>query len=193
MCSAVDLLRYHAGWLLTFHRSSFVWNEGLWWVHGTLKALFRWKLLICPAQEATLIIKEVVWRRSQTLARLVFLCLLSTRSWELTAYINSSSAAMNYIFGGNTPYSRGSRGSSNSSAHGSSGGPRFRPWSIRSSSEEAAKQSPSRWHRVLTTLTRLNTFTDCIVSRASPVSFAAHIKGARFYSAQGRSVMSVIL
>ncbi|XP_056599995.1 discs large homolog 1-like protein isoform X14 [Triplophysa dalaica] len=75
---------------------------------------------------------------------------------------------MNYIFGGNTPYSRGSRGSSNSSAHGSSGGPRFRQWSIRSSSEEAAKQSPSRWHRVLTTLTRLNTFTDCIVSRASP-------------------------
>ncbi|XP_057190063.1 discs large homolog 1-like protein isoform X17 [Triplophysa rosa] len=75
---------------------------------------------------------------------------------------------MNYIFSGNTPYSRGSRGSSTSSAHGCSAGPRFRQCSIRSSSEEAAKQSPSRWRRVLTTLTRLNTFTDCIVSRASP-------------------------
>uniref|UniRef100_A0A9J7Z7F4 Discs large homolog 1-like protein n=1 Tax=Cyprinus carpio carpio TaxID=630221 RepID=A0A9J7Z7F4_CYPCA len=77
---------------------------------------------------------------------------------------------MNYIFSGNTLYSRGSRGSSTSSAHGGSSGPKLRQWSIRSSSEETAKQTPSRWRRVLTTLTRLNTFTDCIVSRTSQVS-----------------------
>uniref|UniRef100_A0A9J8CDC5 Discs large homolog 1-like protein n=1 Tax=Cyprinus carpio carpio TaxID=630221 RepID=A0A9J8CDC5_CYPCA len=79
---------------------------------------------------------------------------------------------MNYIFSGNTLYSRGSRGSSTSSAHGGSSGPKLRQWSIRSSSEETAKQTPSRWRRVLTTLTRLNTFTDCIVSRTSQVSSA---------------------
>uniref|UniRef100_UPI00403AC8B1 discs large homolog 1-like protein isoform 9 n=1 Tax=Danio rerio TaxID=7955 RepID=UPI00403AC8B1 len=74
---------------------------------------------------------------------------------------------MNYIFGGNSLYPRGSRGSSTSSAHGGSSGPKLRQWSVRSSSEETAKQTPSRWRRVLATLARLNTFTDCIVSRTS--------------------------
>uniref|UniRef100_A0A672PQJ9 Discs large homolog 1-like protein n=1 Tax=Sinocyclocheilus grahami TaxID=75366 RepID=A0A672PQJ9_SINGR len=89
---------------------------------------------------------------------------------------------MNYIFSGNTLYSRGSRGSSTSSAHGGSSGPKLRQWSIRSSSEETAKQTPSRWRRVLATFTRLNTFTDCIVSRTSQVSssdmlFCSQING----------------
>ncbi|XP_051554930.1 discs large homolog 1-like protein isoform X23 [Myxocyprinus asiaticus] len=72
---------------------------------------------------------------------------------------------MNYIFSGNNLYSRGSRGTSTSSAHGGSAGPKNRQWSIRSSSEEAAKPTPSRWRRVLATLTGLNTFADCIVLR----------------------------
>ncbi|XP_051983911.1 discs large homolog 1-like protein isoform X23 [Xyrauchen texanus] len=72
---------------------------------------------------------------------------------------------MNYIFSGNNLYSRGSRGTSTSSAHGGSAGPKNRQWSIRSSSEEAAKPTPSRWRRVLATLTGLNTFSDCIVLR----------------------------
>ncbi|TRY95830.1 hypothetical protein DNTS_024675, partial [Danionella cerebrum] len=42
-----------------------------------------------------------------------------------------------------------------------------RQWSVRSSSEETAKPTPSRWRRVLATLTRLNTFSDCIVARTS--------------------------
>lgn len=32
---------------------------------------------------------------------------------------------------------------------------------------------------MIATLTRLNTFTDCIVSRASPVSFEAPVKRGR--------------
>lgn len=85
---------------------------------------------------------------------------------------------MNYIFGGNTLYSRGSRGCSTSSVHGGSSGRKNRQWSIRSSSEETAKQTPSRWRHVLATLTRLNTFTDCIVSRTSRVSSAGSCTGA---------------
>ncbi|XP_030629043.1 discs large homolog 1-like protein isoform X13 [Chanos chanos] len=79
---------------------------------------------------------------------------------------------MNYIFGGNTVYSRGSRGGSTSSAHGGSVvGPKLRHWSMRSSSEEPADPPPSRWRRLMTVLARLRAFTDCIsagVSQANP-------------------------
>lgn len=85
---------------------------------------------------------------------------------------------MNYIFGGNTLYTRGSRGGSTSSAHGGSSGPKLRQWSIRSSSEETAKQTPSRWRRVLATLSHLNTFSDCIMSSTSQVSSASSCRGA---------------
>lgn len=85
---------------------------------------------------------------------------------------------MNYIFGGNTLYPRGSRGGSTSSAHGGSSGPKLRQWSIRSSSEETAKPTPSRWRRVLATLTHLNTFSDCIIPSTSQVSSASSCRGA---------------
>ncbi|XP_053507831.1 discs large homolog 1-like protein isoform X11 [Ictalurus furcatus] len=74
---------------------------------------------------------------------------------------------MNYIFGGNALYSRGSRGGSTSSAHGSSVGPRLRQWSMRSSCEEPAEPNPSRWRRILNILTRLNAFTNCVIARVN--------------------------
>ncbi|XP_060724076.1 discs large homolog 1-like protein isoform X11 [Tachysurus vachellii] len=74
---------------------------------------------------------------------------------------------MNYIFGGNTLYSRGSRGGSTSSAHGSTVGPRLRQWSMRSSCEEPAEPNPSRWRRIFNILTRLNAFTNCVIARVN--------------------------
>ncbi|GAA6065421.1 discs large homolog 1-like protein isoform X17 [Tachysurus ichikawai] len=74
---------------------------------------------------------------------------------------------MNYIFGGNTLYSRGSRAGSTSSAHGSSVGPRLRQWSMRSSCEEPAEPNPSRWRRIFNILTRLNAFTNCVIARVN--------------------------
>ncbi|KAK3534307.1 hypothetical protein QTP86_014227 [Hemibagrus guttatus] len=62
---------------------------------------------------------------------------------------------------------RGSRGGSTSSAHGSSVGPRLRQWSMRSSCEEPAEPNPSRWHRILNILTRLNAFTNCVIARVN--------------------------
>ncbi|XP_060762435.1 discs large homolog 1-like protein isoform X17 [Neoarius graeffei] len=74
---------------------------------------------------------------------------------------------MNYIFGGNTLYSRGSRGGSTSSAHGSSVGPRLRQWSMRSSCEEPVEPNPSHWRRIVNILTRLNAFTNCVIARVN--------------------------
>ncbi|KAK1790746.1 hypothetical protein P4O66_014609, partial [Electrophorus voltai] len=78
-----------------------------------------------------------------------------------------SAPTMNYIFGGNTLYSRGSRGGSTSSAHGGPVGPRLRHWSMRSSSDEPTEPGQSCWHHILAILARLNAFNDCVTLRAS--------------------------
>ncbi|XP_031415383.1 discs large homolog 1-like protein isoform X18 [Clupea harengus] len=71
---------------------------------------------------------------------------------------------MNYIFGGNTLYTRGNRGSTNS-GHGPIPKPRL--LSVRSCSEEPPDQHQSRWHRVQVLLSRLRMFTNCISAGAT--------------------------
>ncbi|XP_018586639.1 disks large homolog 1 isoform X21 [Scleropages formosus] len=69
---------------------------------------------------------------------------------------------MNYIFGNNTLYPRGSRGASASGSGSGSGGPKLKQWVKRSSSEEL----PSRWQQLLAFFSRRNAFTDCITAGA---------------------------
>lgn len=77
---------------------------------------------------------------------------------------------MNYIFGNNTFYPRGSRGGS---APGS-GGPKQKPWT-KSRSTEELPAPPSRWQQLLAFFTRQNAFTDCITAGAGQVT-ALHRK-----------------
>ncbi|XP_028831137.1 discs large homolog 1-like protein isoform X2 [Denticeps clupeoides] len=72
---------------------------------------------------------------------------------------------MNYIFGGNTLYSRGSRGSTSSGR--SAAAPRFRQWSVRSSSDDRPSVSPTRWQHVQTLLSRLGAFTRCVAAASA--------------------------
>ncbi|XP_048831798.1 disks large homolog 1-like isoform X20 [Brienomyrus brachyistius] len=71
---------------------------------------------------------------------------------------------MNYIFGNNTFYPRGSRGHS-AHSHGAAGVPRPGPrqWTKRSSTEEP----PSFWQQLLSFFSRRGAFADCITAGAS--------------------------
>ncbi|XP_048831795.1 disks large homolog 1-like isoform X18 [Brienomyrus brachyistius] len=74
---------------------------------------------------------------------------------------------MNYIFGNNTFYPRGSRGHS-AHSHGAAGVPRPGPrqWTKRSSTEEP----PSFWQQLLSFFSRRGAFADCITAGASQVN-----------------------
>ncbi|XP_072555604.1 disks large homolog 1-like isoform X15 [Paramormyrops kingsleyae] len=74
---------------------------------------------------------------------------------------------MNYIFGNNTFYPRGSRGHS-AHSHGAVGVPRPGPrqWAKRSSTEEP----PSFWQQLLSFFSRRGAFADCITAGASQVN-----------------------
>lgn len=85
-----------------------------------------------------------------------------------SSHVGSANVAMNYIFGGNTLYPRGNRGSSSTSGHGPIPKPRLS--SVRSCSEEPPDPHQSRWHRVQVLLSRLRMFTDCISAGAAQVS-----------------------